>query len=81
MMHIARGQSIQEEEEHSERNLNVSLQPQVQFFVEATDRKPLFSSLFALKLIVPFSPNTDTTIKHSRLLWVVMTLSFLKKHN
>lgn len=28
-----------------------------------------FSSLFALILIVPFLPNTDAPIKHSRLLW------------
>lgn len=36
--------------------------------VKATNRKPHFSSLFALILIVPFLPNTDAPIKHSRLL-------------
>lgn len=69
MLHIARGHSVQEEEEHSKRILNVSLQPQVQFLLKPQTGNHFFSSLFALILIVPFSPNTDTPIKHSRLLW------------
>lgn len=72
-MHIARGHSVQEEEEHSKLNCERVFAATSAVSVEATDRKPLFFIFVCSDIDCAFFTkhrHTDKTQSPFVVLWV-----------